>query len=342
MGRLTIRSSVRGWLAALALVSGILLFIATPATAAEPVGQLSWSAPFNVDPPPTQGYVGESTSAVSCPSESLCVAVDVQGNVVTSTEPANTGGAWTITHVDSHEHRRILGMHHPATRARRPESQPRRSRLPVDVAVRRLGRPRIRICTSTDPADGARAWSSFQSDQRQDPARCRAQPFRCVWRTAEGAVFNSVDPTGGAAAWHSARVDVGRCPPQARVPGSVRRSDRAVSCPTASFCAAGDGDGNVLTTTEPTNGAHGRVTYVDSENSWGPRSWRRAPDRNRREWSCPDSSHCVATDESGAALISGGPDRAKRPHGRSATSRSSRGATRRPLLSVRRQMCPGL
>jgi len=37
---------------------------------------------------------------VSCPSVSLCVAVDSAGNVVTSTNPIGGRRAWTVTRVD--------------------------------------------------------------------------------------------------------------------------------------------------------------------------------------------------------------------------------------------------
>jgi hypothetical protein len=38
---------------------------------------------------------------VSCPSTSLCVAVDAAGNVLASTNPAGGSTAWTITHADT-------------------------------------------------------------------------------------------------------------------------------------------------------------------------------------------------------------------------------------------------
>jgi hypothetical protein len=47
--------------------------------------------------------VGDSSalSAVSCPSTSLCVAVDGSGDVIASTNPAGGSGAWASEHVDS-------------------------------------------------------------------------------------------------------------------------------------------------------------------------------------------------------------------------------------------------
>jgi hypothetical protein len=41
-----------------------------------------------------------SYDAVSCPSVSLCVAGDQNGNVLTSTDPTGGANAWTIVPVD--------------------------------------------------------------------------------------------------------------------------------------------------------------------------------------------------------------------------------------------------
>lgn len=53
---------------------------------------LSWSFPTLIDgqPPFLQGL-----RSVSCPTTSLCVAVDEHGNVVTATNPTGGQGAWT-------------------------------------------------------------------------------------------------------------------------------------------------------------------------------------------------------------------------------------------------------
>src|SRR5581483_6109801 len=45
--------------------------------------------------------LGELVTAISCPSASLCVAVDNIGNVITSTNPTGGASAWTVTSVDS-------------------------------------------------------------------------------------------------------------------------------------------------------------------------------------------------------------------------------------------------
>jgi len=42
-----------------------------------------------------------TANAVSCPSTSLCVAVDSNGNALTSTDPTGGGSAWTVDNVDA-------------------------------------------------------------------------------------------------------------------------------------------------------------------------------------------------------------------------------------------------
>jgi hypothetical protein len=41
-----------------------------------------------------------NVQGISCPSVSFCVAVDVAGNVITSSKPTLGNAAWTVTNVD--------------------------------------------------------------------------------------------------------------------------------------------------------------------------------------------------------------------------------------------------
>src|SRR5207342_832113 len=76
---------------------------------------------------------------VSCPSTSLCVAVDDEGNVVTSTSPTGGAGAWTVTGVDGSNE--FVGVSCPSTS--------------LCVAADFDGN----IVTSTDPTGGASKWT---------------------------------------------------------------------------------------------------------------------------------------------------------------------------------------
>src|SRR5947209_8203969 len=84
-------------LAGAAAVLGLSTLASSPAGGATPPAgrQLRWSRPLPVDRfAPTQ-YT-EPVYDVQCPSTSLCVAVDDQGNLLASTDPSGGPGSWRI------------------------------------------------------------------------------------------------------------------------------------------------------------------------------------------------------------------------------------------------------
>lgn len=81
---------------------------------------------------------------ISCPSVSLCVAMDEQGTVLSSTDPTGGAGAWSLASVDPGH--AITGVSCPT------ES--------LCLAVDEAGN----VLTSTHPAGGAGAWSISSVD----------------------------------------------------------------------------------------------------------------------------------------------------------------------------------
>lgn len=71
----------RGLVLWLALAVGLLMV--GPAYGSE---QLSWSSPARIDP--------SDLAAIDCPSMSLCVAGDQDGNILSTTEPTGGASAW--------------------------------------------------------------------------------------------------------------------------------------------------------------------------------------------------------------------------------------------------------
>jgi hypothetical protein len=89
----------------LVLLGLLALLLATSGTAgtqvAHAAGPLAWSSPLTID---HQSPLDNQPSlrAVSCPSSSLCVGVDLLGYAVISTDPGNGATAsWSITHIDT-------------------------------------------------------------------------------------------------------------------------------------------------------------------------------------------------------------------------------------------------
>jgi hypothetical protein len=229
---------------------------------------LSWGAPVLIDQqlPFTLGNGG----GVSCPSVSLCVAVDGAGNVVTSTDPTGGQGAWTATSVDGDNV--LYGVSCPS--------------VSQCVAVDGTGN----VVTSTDPTGGQSAWTATSVDRDNGlyGVSCPSVS-RCVAVGSGGNVVTSTDPTGGQSAWTVTNVD-GYNP----VSG--------VSCPSASLCVGVGGysglhgsynSGYVLTSTDPTGAHSWRVSTVDTIGL--------------SSVSCPSVSLCVAVDRGGSAVTSTDP-----------------------------------
>ena len=284
------------------MLVGILLTSSTvPALAsAEP---LSWTVSL------VDGEYG--MVSVSCPSESLCVAGDSAGNVVTSTNPTGGVGAWTVTNVNTNPEKlglAIFGMscasaslcvggdHSGNVLA---SANPTGGAAAWSVAhvspsggeadsVTEVSCPSVSLCvaidlggnviTSTNPTGGAGAWSAAQVDNPGNlliGISCPSVSL-CVAVDSVGNVLTSTNPTGGAAAWTKTLV-----------PGTY--DGNGISCPSVSLCVFTDGNGNVVTSTNPTGGAGAwTVTNVYGDSLYGI--------------SCASVSFCVAVDGSSNVL----------------------------------------
>ena len=213
------------------IFTGGLLCSAAPAMASSPV---SWSPPTLID---------EGTPKLplldggSCPSPTMCVAVDGFGNVLTSTEPTGGPSGWTLARVA------------PATRLWDVSCSS--TELCVGVGAN------SDVITSTDPAGGAGAWAEHRLEPGAEAAplfgvSCPSHSL-CVAVGGAGEVLTSTEPTGGIDAWTTASID--------------GASLLSVSCPTDHFCVAVDAEGNVATSTEPTAGPNAwTVINVDANN----------------------------------------------------------------------------
>lgn len=62
---------------------------------------LAWRPPVVIDPRGEDSLQQTGLLAIDCPSTTLCVATDSQGNVVTTTDPTGGAAAWTVGRVDS-------------------------------------------------------------------------------------------------------------------------------------------------------------------------------------------------------------------------------------------------
>jgi hypothetical protein len=156
----------------------------------------------------------DGPSGVSCPSASLCVAVDNVGNVLTSTDPTGGPGAWTVTNVDHNG-----GLISVSCLS-----------APLCAAVDFAGD----VVTSINPTGGAAAWHITKiGNDRLSSVSCASSSLCVAVDSWKGNVATSTNPTGGPGAWHIANIDGSS--------GLV-----GVSCPSPLVCVAVDDFANVL------------------------------------------------------------------------------------------------
>ena len=165
---------------------------------------------------------------LSCPSRSLCVGVDSAGHAMVSTDPTGTGAVWQIADIDGS--RRLDAISCPSTT--------------LCVAVDDAGD----VVTSNRPTAGAGAWrvTNIEGSTALNDVSCSATNL-CV---AVGGrdVAASTQPAAGAP-WPvllDADQTVGpECGKYAAGQGCTATL-ATVTCTSASFCAALDNWGQVI------------------------------------------------------------------------------------------------
>jgi hypothetical protein len=256
---------------------------------------------------PTSGL-----TALSCPSVSLCVAADRQGNVLTSSAPSDGASKWRSRNIDAKPG--FLGIASvscssptfcvavdgagdviTSTNPTGGSSAWKLRNVDGATALFGVSCASTSLCgagvvVSTNPASGSPSWQHATVDQanvnRLNAVSCPAVSM-CVAVDQVGNVVTSTNPSGGASAWTVSSVEY--VPLGPGIPGLSGLF--AVSCPSASFCLAVDSLGNAARSTDPTGGANAwTVEQIDGSN--GPAGL-----------ACP-SSWCVAVDQAGNVLTS--------------------------------------
>jgi hypothetical protein len=215
----------------------------------------------------------------SCPSSSLCVAVDAFGDVLISTAPTIQGSWQGVisnpafppyegVNEAENEIDPIFGVSCPSTS--------------LCVAVDSHGY----VSSTTDPQDGAHSvWSYANIDGKNafEDVSCASESM-CMAVDEAGNVLSSTNPTGGASTWSISSVD----------PGHAITS---ISCPSVSMCVAVDDAGNVLSSTDPTDGqSTWSISNVDSGHAL-------TPVHALTSVSCSSVLLCVAVDAAGYAVV---------------------------------------
>jgi hypothetical protein len=201
----------------------------------------TWSAVAPVD-------LNNDFTAISCaPGGTLCVATDAQGNVATSTTPAD-GNSWTVTSLE------VLSSPYGNFSGPWSVSCPTNS---FCATIDKNGN----VFTSTDPTNPT-SWQTNTSNtlmydgsgnqlsgNQMTGISCPSQNL-CV-ATGQGQAFISTDPADGA----SATWQVVVLSSLFHNHNFVNGNNHTISCPTETLCAAADDQGNVVTSTDPLDGS---------------------------------------------------------------------------------------
>jgi hypothetical protein len=262
--------------------------------AAEAAPSLGWSGPTAFDS-------GRTPSAVSCASESLCVAVDRSGTALSTSDPAAPGASWSPVEIDGGQALSAVSCapaglcvavdgrgyafasSNPGGGAWSP--------APIDgAALTGVSCPTASLCVAVDesgnvlssgsPGSGGWTIASIDPGHHLRAVSCSLQSL-CVAVDGTGNVISSVNPAGGASAWHGQRVDAGEL--------------LGVSCSAAGTCVAVDASGNALASADPGSlAATWSLTPIDGESLTGA--------------SCASSGVCVAVDGRGETVASDDPE----------------------------------
>ena len=235
----------------------------------------------------------------TCPSVSLCVAVDGSGDVYFSTDPARSG-PWNDI--------KLAGFAPPSLNYLSCPSSGFCVAVGTDVSV------------STDPTGGSAAWAYqglsnllYGYQLNLGPISC-ASAALCVSVGGEGGStingntldYFSTDPGGGAAAWHA--FDLHHAfglPNPSNIPSYLSQFG-SVSCPSVSLCVAGGVDGQVAVSTDP---AGGSSTWKVSVIEPSSRDLNAADAHTIGGITCVGVNFCVAVDGLGGILTSTDPTR---------------------------------
>jgi hypothetical protein len=302
------RPRAREWASAvppaLLAIALILLAPCLQPEAASAASPLSWSSPVLVD---HQEQPAWGLNGVSCPSSSLCVAVDEAGNVFTSTNPTGGPSAWSPpTSVDpGHVLRQVscpttglcaavdnAGNVLTSTNPGGGASAWTVTNLVAGDGALGVTCVSASLCMvvgssglfySTDPAGGAGTWTNTHALAGYTGffmISCASSSL-CVAGDEFGDLESSTNPTGGESAWQRTAV------------GSETTAFESASCPSTSLCLVGENYGNILTSTTP---------------STGPWTTTNSPDGSGVNGiSCPATTLCVAVDFSGHVVTSTNP-----------------------------------
>lgn len=275
----------------------VLLALAGAPRQAEAAPQLSWSQPSAFDS-------GRTPSALSCASESLCVAVDKQGYALSSSDPGASPANWIEEPIDTGEgplnavscastalcvavdaHGNAFLSTAPASGGWGPKVHIKGAEALTGVSC-----PSASLCVAAGSSGKLWSTSTPQSSEWSEANFGSAHKWRsvscaptdvCAAVDEAGELVTSSDPAGGRSQWHEQSLDTDTL--------------IAVSCAapsaSASMCVAVDAAGRLYASDDPGSASPSwAYTQVGGSELTGA--------------SCAGSGMCVAVSASGEAYAS--------------------------------------
>lgn len=237
-------------------------------------GPVVWAVPVSVD--------SHQLNGLACASLTLCVGVDNDGGVVTSTAPLSGPRSWHVLDVDVREP--MTGISCPS--------------VSECVAVDGGGQ----VVSSGDPGAPVPSWTVAPVDSVSQPSTytggqdllrgvsCPSVSL-CIAVDSVGNMAWSSDPLAGAPAWGLAHIDDNT--DYGCVGGGLTCQSplMGVSCPSVSLCAAVDFTGNALQTTVPVSAPWPSrpVSGGGAQSLWGV--------------TCPTTTFCATVNGSSGGEI---------------------------------------
>lgn len=243
-------------------------------TSVNPTGGAgAWTKPLRIDATTVAGGASAGLTGVSCPTTTLCVAVDGgdPGNAVTTTNPTGAASAWKL-----------------AKKA---------GTLLTSIAC-----PTSTLCVaagdqdyvSTNPASSLSAWRATGTQTGGGSVSaidCPALTL-CVeagfGNTSTGLATTSTTPKGAAGSWTTSSLQ-----PNPPNPGAGLLD--GVACISTAFCVAVDSADNVFSSSAPATGVWGAQTQIGPVISATPSGSSIA---------CT-TTLCVVVDSNGYAIAGG-------------------------------------
>ncbi|MHB8319395.1 MAG: hypothetical protein ACYDEP_09250 [Acidimicrobiales bacterium] len=233
----------------------------------------TWSAPAKA----TQ----VNPSALTCPSVSLCVAINSVGQLFISPDPKGST-PWKLVALPG-------AVSNPS------------------VSLSAISCPTASFCVavgsgiyvSTDPAGGPNAWVSQGIAQQQgqlSSVSCSSPKLCVVLDSANNSFLISTDPTGGPKAW--------KATPIALFALGYSGGLYAISCPTVSLCVGVGGLGFAEISTNPTGGPKAWTkTLIDPTGGHPGGQYSNL----LSTIDCVGENFCIAGDDSGGIIVTSDP-----------------------------------